>query len=91
MDKNGKFKKSLLFYYCPDKCVSLSLLLKVEVECLFVLLYITRPRDITSTIMAIAIDTRHVYNVINEGAKNKIVVQKKMCFVCVCFKVLTVS
>ena len=32
---------------------------------------------ITSTI-AIAIDPRHVYNVIYKGAKNKIVAQKKM-------------
>jgi len=53
------------------------------VRCLFVLLYITRPRGITSTI-TIAIGPRHVYNVY-EGSKNKIVVQKKMivlfCFV----------
>ena len=44
---------------------------------MFVLLYITRPRGITSTI-AIAIDTRHIYNVIYEGAKHKFVVQKEM-------------
>jgi len=50
----------------------------------FVLLYITRPRGITSTI-AIAIGPRHVYNVIYEGAKNKTVAQKKKSF-----KVLTV-
>ena len=36
-----------------------------------------RPRGIISTI-AIVIGPRHVYNVIYEGAKNKIVVQKKM-------------
>ena len=35
---------------------------------MFVLLYITRPRGITSTI-AIAIGPRHIYNVIYEGAK----------------------
>ena len=36
-----------------------------------------RLRGITSTI-AIAIGLRHVYNVIYEGAKNKIGAQKKM-------------
>ena len=60
-----------IFYYCPDKCVNLVLLLAEE--CLFVLLYIARPRGITSTI-AIAIGPRHVY----KGAKNKFVAQKKM-------------
>jgi len=44
--KNGRFKNrkyiSLVFYYCPDKCVNLVLLLAEE--CLFVLLYIARPR-----------------------------------------------
>ena len=44
---------------------------------MFVLLYITRTRGITST-LAIAIGPRHVYNIIYKGAKNKIVVQKKM-------------
>ena len=42
---------------------------------MFVLLYITRPRGITSTI-AIAIGPRHVYNVVYKAAKNKIVGQK---------------
>ena len=55
---------------------------KVEEECLFVLLYITRPRGITSTI-----GPRHVYNVMYKGAKNK----KNDSFFFVCFKVLTVS
>ena len=44
---------------------------------MFVLLYIIRPRGNTSTI-AIAISPRPVYNVIYEGAKHKIVVQKNM-------------
>jgi len=44
---------------------------------LFVLLYITRPRGITSTI-AIAIGIRVVYSVVYKGDKNKSVVQKKM-------------
>ena len=44
---------------------------------MFVLLYITLPRGITSTI-AIAIGPRHVYNEIYNGAKNKIVAKKKM-------------
>ena len=48
----------------------------VSVWCLFVLLYTTQPRGITSTI-AIAIGPSHVYNVIYKGAKNKIVVKKK--------------
>jgi len=43
---------------------------------LFVLLYITWPRGITSTI-AIAIGPRHVLKGIDKGAKNKIVAQKK--------------
>ena len=48
-------------------------------------------RGITSNI-AIAIGHRHVYNIIYEGAKNKIVVQKKIkSFFSVCFKVLIVS
>ena len=42
---------------------------------MFVLLYITRPGGITSTI-AIAIGPRHVYNVVYKAAKNKIVGQK---------------
>jgi len=37
----------------------------------FVLQYITRPRGITSTI-AIAIDPRHIYNLIYEGAKKMV-------------------
>ena len=61
---------------------------------MFVSLYITRPRGITSTKKnkAIAVGPRHVYNVIYKDAKNKIVVQKKtkVSFF-VCFKVLTVS
>jgi len=40
------------------------------------ILYITRPRGITSTI-AIAIGLRDVYNVVHKG-DTKIVVQKKM-------------
>ena len=44
---------------------------------MFLLLYIIRPRGNTSTI-AIAISPRPVYNVIYEGAKHKIVVQKNM-------------
>jgi len=59
---------NVLVWYCKRK---------VEEECLFVLLYIAWPRGITSTI-AIAIVPRYVYIVIDEGAKNKIVVQKKM-------------
>ena len=51
------------------------------------LLYITRPLGITSTI-AIAIGLRVVYNVVYKGDKNKSVVQKKMN---VFLKVLTVS
>jgi len=47
----------------------------------FVLLYITRTRGITS-IIAIAIGPQHVYNIIYKGAKNKIVVQKKMIVSC---------
>ena len=54
------------------------------------ILSITRPRGITSTI-AIAIGLRDVYNVVHKGDKNKSVVQKKMKFFFVCFKVLTVS
>ena len=69
--KNLKYI-SLLFYYCPDKCVSLVLYMVG----LFVLLYITRSRGITSTI-AIAIGPRHVLKGIDKGAKNKIVAQKK--------------
>jgi len=42
---------------------------------LFVLLYLTRPLGIASTI---AIGPRHVYNVIYKGAKNKNIAQKKM-------------
>ena len=38
---------------------------------MFVLLYITRPRGITSNI-AIAIGPRHIYNVIYEGAKKMV-------------------
>ena len=49
----------------------------VEGECLFVLLYITRPRGITLTIVR-PVGPRHVYNVIYKGDKSKIVVQKKM-------------
>jgi len=59
---------NVLVWYCKRK---------VEEECLFVLLYIAWPRGITSAI-AIAIVPRYVYIVIDEGANNKIVVQKKM-------------
>ena len=87
MEKKLKNRKyvSLVFYYCPDKCVSLVLLLAQG--CVFVLFSITRPRGITTTI-TIAIGPSHVYNVIYKAAKNKIVAKKK-CFVG--FKVLTVS
>ena len=53
-----------VWYFC---------LRKLEEKCLFVLLYITRPRGITSTI-AIAIGLRVVYSVVYKGDKNKIVV-----------------
>ena len=44
---------------------------------MFVLLYITRPRGVTSTI-AKAIGLRVVYNIVYKGDTNKSVVQKKM-------------
>ena len=59
-----------VWYFCQRK---------LEEKCWFVLLYITRPRGMTSTI-AIAIDLRVVYNVVYEGDKNKSGVQKKMKF-----------
>jgi len=55
---------------------------------LFVLLYITRPRGIASTI-AIAIGLRVVYDVVYKGDKNKCAAQKKIkVFVCFVFKLL---
>ena len=48
---------------------------------MFVLLYITQPKGITSTI-AMAIGLRVVYNVVYKGDKNKSVVQKKMKVFC---------
>ena len=63
----------IVFYDGPDKCIYISLVFLLEERCLFVLLYITRPRGISSTI-AIAIGLRVVYSVVYKGDKNKIVV-----------------
>jgi len=57
---------------------------------LLVLLYINRPRGITSTI-AIAIGLCVIYSVVYKGDKSKIVVKKKMKFFLFVFKVLIVS
>ena len=70
-----------VWYFCKRK---------LEEKCLFILLYITRLRGITSTI-AIVIGLCVVYTVVYTGDKNKSVVQKKMKFFLFCFKVLTVS
>ena len=59
-----------VWYFCKRK---------LEEKCLFMSLYITRPRGITLTI-AIAIVLRVEYNVVYTGDKNKSVVQKKMKF-----------
>ena len=83
----------IVFYNGPDKCIYVSLVFcqrKLDEKCLFVLLYITRPRGITSTI-AIATGIRVVYSVVYKGDKNKSVVQKKMKFFLFVFKVLIVS
>ena len=56
-----------VWYFCKRK---------LEEKCLFILLYITRPQGITSTI-AIAIGLHVVYSVVYKGDINKSVVQKK--------------
>ena len=53
-ERIGRKCITLGFYYCPDKYVSLVFLLALgRGKCVFMLLYITRPRDITSPIAII--------------------------------------
>ena len=71
--KTGRFKYLIMVLINVFMSVWYFCWRKLEEKCLLVLLYITRPRGITSTI-AIAIGLRVVYNVVYTGDKNKSVV-----------------